>query len=455
MHNKTIFLFTRDLRLDDNTGLIEALKNSKEVIPVFIINPNQIKNNEYKSDNALQFMQHCLEDLDQQLNHKNSRLNVFYGDPAQVFANLIKNTKIDAIYTNKDYTPFSKKRETSLKNICIKNKIEFKSFHDYVMHAPEEILTKTGTPYTIFTYYHIAAIQKDVNKPSINKYKNYSKRGLSGADYSNIEKLNEFHTQNPSIKLKGGRKEAIQIISDIKTYSNYNQERDFPSKDKTTHLSAHLKFGTISIRETHHEIKQKLGITHPLIRQLYWRDFFYQIAHHFPKVFGNSFQKKYEHIKWKHDKNKFEAWKQGKTGFPIIDAAMRELNQTGYMHNRARMIVASFLTKDLHIDWREGEKYFATKLIDYDPCINNGNWQWAASTGCDAQPYFRIFNPWLQQKKFDENAEYIKKWVPELNDLNAAEIHTIYKLDLKKYPKPIVDHSKEKEITLKYFRIKN
>jgi len=231
----------------------------------------------------------------------------------------------------------------------------------------------------------------------------------------------------------------------------YAATKDIPALS-TSNLSAHLKFGTLSIRETYHAIKKILGPTHLLLRQLYWRDFFTHVAYYSPFVFGHAFHEKYDQLIWEHDDKKFQRWCTGTTGFPIVDAGMRQLTTTGFMHNRVRMIAASFLTKDLHIDWRWGEKFFAQQLIDYDPAVNNGNWQWCASTGCDAQPYFRIFNPWLQQKKFDTECIYIKRWIPELKKVAPATIHTWYANKLpSNYPKPMVDHTQEARITKQWF----
>ncbi len=257
------------------------------------------------------------------------------------------------------------------------------------------------------------------------------------------------------LQAKGGRQEALKILKHLKEYRTYATTRDFPSLDKTTHLSPHLKFNTCSCREIYYAMKENLSAHSPLIRSLYWRDFFTSIAFYFPHVFGKPFHKKYESLSWSYDLKKFHLWCEGKTGFPIVDAGMRELKETGFMHNRVRMIAASFLVKDLHIDWLWGEKYFAKTLIDYDPAINNGNWQWVASTGCDAQPYFRIFNPWLQQKKFDPDCIYIKKWIPELEKLSSKEIHGWYleknHTESTDYFEPMLDHSVEsKKALFKY-----
>jgi deoxyribodipyrimidine photo-lyase len=241
-----------------------------------------------------------------------------------------------------------------------------------------------------------------------------------------------------------------------KRLTNYPETRNLPAVNGTSHLSAHHKFGTLSIRETHAAIVDAFGSHHTLINELYWRDFFTHIGYHFPRVYGSAFNTKYNAVKWDRNKSYYEAWCKGMTGFPIVDAGMRELNATGYMHNRVRMITASFLTKDLHLDWRHGERYFARQLVDYDPAVNNGNWQWSASTGCDAQPYFRIFNPWLQQKRFDPDCVYIKHWVPELSHLQPAVIHklaTSPSIRVVNYPKPIVDHSTESQKSKELFKM--
>ncbi len=254
--------------------------------------------------------------------------------------------------------------------------------------------------------------------------------------------------------MQGGRRQALAIFDALENLKEYQNRRDYPALASTSLLSAHLKFGTVSIREAFYAVQCALGVDHPLLRQFYWRDFFTHIAYHFPEVFGHAFVRKYDALPWRNDQARFYTWAEGRTGFPIVDAGMRELNQTGYMHNRVRMITASFLVKDLHISWRWGERYFAQHLVDYDPCVNNGNWQWAASTGCDAQPYFRIFNPWLQQQKFDADCEYIYRWIPELRPFPPEVIHRWdKKFAACDYPKPIVDHRFESEKAKEMFRI--
>ena len=436
-----IHLFRRDLRLEDNTALIEALKNSEKLIPCFILDKRQLENNAYRSDNLIEFMQNSLIELDDMLKTKGSRLYLFYGEIEKVLDKIIQKQAIDAVFFNADYTPFSIKRDEKIKKLCQKNETACNLFHDALINPPGAVLKNDGKPYSIFTPFYKKAKIIPVNKTLKNTYVNYyTEKIKEEVDKKIFEKI--LPQKNNSILLKGGRKEAMSLLEKTKALQNYAEERNIPSKKGTSLLSAHNKFGTVSIREVYHGVSTRLGTETPLLTELYWRDFFSHIVLHFPHVIGASFYEKYNSIKWENDKKKFNAWCEGKTGFPIIDAGMRELNTSGWMHNRVRMITASFLVKDLHIDWRWGEKYFAQKLIDYDPAVNNGNWQWAASTGCDAQPYFRIFNPWTQQKKFDSDSVYIKKWIPELKKLSTKEINS---LDQKwpenlSYPKPIVKH---------------
>lgn len=443
-YKKSLFIFRRDLRTHDNTGLVQANALSDTVIPCFILDPRQLgSRNKYKSDNCIQFMIESLQDLDSDLKKHKTALYLFKGEAHDVVDDLIKNESIDAVFCNRDYTPFSIERDNALKKICEKNKAAFHQYSDALLHEPEEIKTKNGTPYLMFTpFFKYAYTNLIVRSPQRSTtfifYRQKIKNSLS------LAAIKKPH--NNLIACHGGRTHGLKILKKIDQYADYQKVRDFPALNATTHLSPHNKFGTVSIREVYYAIQKKLGSSHGLIRELYWRDFFTHIAFHFPTIFGKSFKKQYEKLMWKNNKKDFDAWCQGKTGFPIVDAGMRELNATGYMHNRVRMITASFLVKDLHIDWRWGERYFATKLVDYDPSVNNGNWQWVASTGCDAQPYFRIFNPWLQQKKFDADCIYIKKWIPELKSLPSNIIHTWFKkaktisLD---YPAPLIQHESE------------
>jgi len=455
IYDKALFIFRRDLRIDDNTGLMAAHEGAKTVIPCFIVDPAQAtKHNRYKSDNALQFMFESLIDLSKQFEKRGGQLYLFYGKPQTVVQSIIKQTKAEAIFVNRDYTPYSQQRDKQLASICTKNKIDWCVFADTLLHEPEVVTKKDGSPYTIFTPFFKRARTIAIRpvQPKIKKT-NWFTQQLKGQQKQMLfKKL--LPTTNKSLWIHGGRTKALRQLKELKRHTGYAKEHDFPAY-ATTNLSAHLKFGTCSVREVYAAIANNLGLWHPLVRQLYWRDFFTHIAYHFPAIFGKPFHVKYQKLTWQNKAAWFKAWCNGTTGFPLVDAGMRQLNTTGFMHNRVRMVVASFLTKDLHIDWQWGERYFAQKLVDYDPSVNNGNWQWSASTGCDAQPYFRIFNPWIQQKRFDPQCTYIKQWVPELKKLTAKQIHAWPKTakTLKiGYPNPLIDHAKEAAVALKLYR---
>jgi deoxyribodipyrimidine photo-lyase len=446
MYPLTLHIFRRDLRLEDNTALNEALKLSKCVIPCFIFDIRQIKNNSYKSDNAIQFMINSLKELDGELNRKNSKLYLFYGIAEEVIAQLITLLNIKAVFINRDYTPFSRKRDKKIEQVCQALNVAFHAYADALLHEPEEILKTDQKPYTIFTPFFKKASQLKVHLPQNLSYKNYYTKSI---ELENKSILNDLTLSiNPNLFVKGGRVEGLTLLNKIKKLEKYEETRNIPSMNGTSQLSAHNKFGTISIREFYYRIVKYFNKEHALIRELYWRDFFTHIAFHHPHVFGETFHHTFKEIPWSQNEKHYKAWCEGKTGFPIVDAGIRQLNTTGYMHNRVRMIVASFLVKDLHIDWRIGEKYFAHKLVDYDPAVNNGNWQWVASTGCDAQPYFRVFNPWLQQKKFDPHCLYIKRWIPELVNIPDKAIHRLNGTKtrlIQNYPCPMVDHKTESQ----------
>lgn len=439
-HYKTsLFIFRRDLRLPDNTGLLEACRSSEKVIPAFIFDPRQVDKNPYKSSNAIQFMVESLSELDQSLRAKSGKLLCFEGKAEEVLERLFKNENIEAVFINKDHTPFSLKRDSALEKLCNKNNVSFESFDDALLLPVGSVLKKDGKPYSIFTPFYKEASKHQIESPKKFSFKDCFITRVK--DSLSLSSLNLIDGSNDDIAIRGGRKAALKLLKRASGLSNYEEERDIPGANGTTLLSAHHKFGTVSIREVYLKLTEALGKSHTIIRELFWRDFFSNISFHFPRVFEGCFYEQYNKINWENDRTKFKAWCNGKTGFPIVDAGMRELNTTGFMHNRVRMVVASFLTKDLHIDWRWGEKYFAQKLVDYDPAVNNGNWQWAASTGCDAQPYFRIFNPWRQQERFDPDCSYIKKWIPELKDHTSKEIHALSKSpDENFYTRQIVDH---------------
>jgi deoxyribodipyrimidine photo-lyase len=447
-----LHIFRRDLRIQDNTALLFALENCEKVIPCFIFDKKQVDDNKFRSLPALQFMIGSLKDLDAQLKSKGGRLYIFFGATGEVVDGLIGNLGIDLLTVNRDYTPFSRSRDDAIKKICTRHGTDFSSHGDALLNEPESVHKNDQKPYTVFTAFYNKSAALPVKAPISNNFTNYYVGKIENEhDHVLFGEIVREEKTNPF--LKGGRKEATLLLDRIPALSRYSHERDVPAISGTSHLSAHNKFGTVSIREVYHSVRQSLGGNHALLRQLYWRDFFTHIAYHFPHTFGHSFNQRYDSVRWVDDDALFLAWCDGKTGYPIVDAGMRELNETGYMHNRVRMITASFLVKDLHADWRKGEMYFATRLIDYDPCVNNGNWQWAASTGCDSQPYFRIFNPWRQQERFDPECEYIKRWVPQLKDLSAQEIHSLEKTSLAGYPAMIVDHKEASAKTKAMFTL--
>ena len=406
----------RDLRLFDNAALYHALRSECPVLPVFIFDRNILDDLEDKKDGRVEFIHSTLLDIQKQLVATGTSLYVRYGTPKTVFKELISEYEIKAVFANHDYEPYAKERDDQIKVLLNKADVSFHTFKDQVIFEKDEVLKDDGKPYTVFTPYSRRW------KSQLNDFylKSYPSEEYSSNFYKQPEKkiiaLKEIGFGNTGIDYPN--KEADKEV--IKTYK---ETRDIPSIHGTSRLSVHLRFGTISIRQLAREAG---SLNESFLNELIWRDFYQMILWHFPHVVTTSFKPDYDKIVWRNNNDEFNAWCDGKTGYPIVDAGMRELNATGYMHNRVRMIVASFLTKHLLIDWRWGEAYFAKKLLDYDLAANNGGWQWAAGSGCDAAPYFRIFNPYLQTKKFDPELKYIRKWVPEFEELT--------------YPQPIVDH---------------
>jgi deoxyribodipyrimidine photo-lyase len=405
----TLFIFRRDLRLYDNTSLNKLkMKYPKtSILPIFIFNKYQIdeKKNKYYSKNAAQFLIESLEELE--------CINYYYTDnDIDILEKLNNKYKFKAIAFNKDYTPYAINRDKKIKDWAYQNNIEIITEEDYTLHNIGEIKKANNTPYIKFTPFYNKYILK---KPEpINTNIKFIFIKDNEFNIKNIDFLKPEY--NKYILVNGGRKNALIIKNKLKKgiYDNYDNERDYPFLNKTTKLSAYIKFGCISIREIYYSLPVNSGI----IRELIWHDFYANISFYYPYIYGNSFLKKYNKVKWNNNDELFEKWKNGMTGFPLIDAAMRQLKITGWMHNRCRMVVASFLVKNLLIDWRKGEQYFAQSLVDYDPSSNNGGWQWCASTGTDSQPYFRVFSPTLQMKKYDKNCEYIKKWIPEFKNVS-------------------------------------
>jgi len=423
----TIFWFRRDLRVDDNRGFFEALQASEAVLPIFIFD-SHILNELPKDDARVTFIYESLAEIQNKLQKVNKSLAVFYGSPESVFEQLLAENNVAAVYTNHDYEPYAMTRDAGLKTYFTAKKVSFHTFKDQVIFERDEVVKDDGTPYVVYTPYSKKWKEKLKNNP-ITNFKSEDLLGKVKPHSYPFLQLSDFGFETATIKVR-----PYEISK--KLIENYSDTRNFPAKDETSYASVHLRFGTISIRKL---VQYALQFeTDTYLSELIWREFFMQILWHFPHTVKNSFKPKYDAIKWKNDEQLFKKWCQGKTGYPIVDAGMRQLNQTGYMHNRVRMIVASFLTKHLLIDWRWGETYFAQKLLDYEQSSNIGNWQWAAGSGVDAAPYFRIFNPTEQVKKFDKDLKYIKKWVPELE--------TLY------YPQPIVDHKTARDLCLKTYK---
>lgn len=416
MQKINIFWHRRDLRLVDNAGLFYALDSESPVLPIFIFDKNILDNLEDKDDARVTFIHDRLSALNAHYQQLGSGLRVFFGTPEEAFADLRTSYDLSAVYTNRDYEPYAKSRDQRIENLLKETGIHFYSFKDQVLFEQGEILTDQGEPYKVFTPYKNKWLAKfkfvGVQEyPSANKLDNlYPHNSL------HIPSLQEMGFERSSISFPG-----TDLPDDM--LSKYAEKRDYPAQNATSRLGVHLRFGTVSIRSCLKKAAQKSEVW---LNELIWREFYMMILGHFPHVVDRAFKSKYDQIPWLNDEEQFQRWCDGKTGYPIVDAGMRELNATGYMHNRVRMVVASFLTKHLLIDWRWGEQYFAKKLLDFELASNNGGWQWAAGTGTDAQPYFRVFNPYSQQEKFDKALVYIKKWVPEL--------------ETSRYPKPIVDH---------------
>lgn len=425
----TIFWFRRDLRLQDNAGLYHALKGNNPVLPLFIFDSNILDELEDKKDRRVEFIHQALNDIQKQLLKIGASLNVRYGNPVEIFKKLLSEFKIESVIANQDYEPYATRRDNEIAKLLKGKGISFSTYKDQVIFEKDEVVKDDGKPYTIFTPYSRKwkAALTDFHLQSYNTKKYYK----------------NFYQQQPVAIIS---LEAMGFAPSGKSFPgnewqgaiirNYKEQRDIPSIQGTSRLSVHLRFGTASIRVLAAEAG---ALNETFLNELIWRDFYQMILWHFPSVVTESFKPAYDNIKWRNNEKEFDAWCNGQTGYPIVDAGMRELNETGFMHNRVRMIVASFLTKHLLIDWRWGEAYFANKLLDFDLAANNGGWQWAAGSGCDAAPYFRVFNPYLQTKKFDPDFKYIKNWVPEFEELT--------------YPQPIVDHKMARERCLQVYKI--
>ena len=424
-----IFWFRRDLRLHDNAALYNALKDGRPVLPLFIFDREILDELEDKADRRAEFIHAAILEMQQQLIKLQSNLEVFYGFPADVFKTLLADYKIEKVFTNHDYEPYAKKRDGEIEDLLKKENISFHTYKDQVIFEKDEILKDGNEPYTVFTPYS-RKWKSTLNDFFLSSYPTEKYfDALFKTDPKPILSLESMGFQKvnhpfPSRELKD------EIIK------KYGQTRDFPGiENGTSRLGVHLRFGTVSIREI---VRLARGLNDTYVNELIWREFYQMILWHFPRVGeGHPFKPEFENIKWRNNEEEFAKWCEGMTGYPIVDAGMRELNATGFLHNRVRMVAASFMIKHLLIDWRWGEAYFARKLLDYDLASNNGGWQWVAGSGSDAAPFFRIFNPRLQAEKFDKSLEYIKKWIPELNDFT--------------YPLPIVEHEFARKRALEVF----
>lgn len=420
-----IFWIRRDLRINDNTALDRALASGLPVLPIFIFDTN-ITEELPGDDSRISFIYETLSDIYSNLQKEGSSLYILKGDPVEIWQELISEFDINAVFINKDYEPYSIQRDKTIEDLLGKNRIDLFRFKDQVIFEEDEILKPDTKPYTIYTPYKNRWLKKLNESPD-----NY--QSAKTEKYDNLLRGSFVF---PTIQEIGFRKSSVGVRPyDLSVIPDYHKYRNLPAIDRTTYLSPHLRFGTVSIR---HLVTLALRQNMSFLNELIWREFFMQILYHFPGVVMDNFKQVYDNIEWRNDENEFQRWCNGETGYPIVDAGMRQLNKTGYMHNRVRMITAGFLCKHLLIDWRWGEAYFARKLLDFELSSNNGNWQWAAGTGCDAAPYFRIFNPETQQKKFDPKGEYLRKWIGNTGKPD--------------YPEKIVDHEFARERALTVYK---
>jgi deoxyribodipyrimidine photo-lyase len=425
----SLFWHRRDLRINDNAGLFKALKSSDQVQPIFIFDRN-ILDLLPKNDQRVLFIYQYVSALKESYRKLGSDLWIFYGKPLEIIPELCENKGFDNVYTNRDYEPYALERDKTMFDLLKAKNVEFHGTKDHVIFEKNEVLKDDGKPYTVFTPY---------SKKWKSKINEYFLSSYPVEKYLSKLSSSKYERDIPSLREMGFLEERFfpfppNVVSD-ELIENYEQQRNFPSLQGTSRLSVHLRFGTISIRDL---ARQALNLNETFLNELIWRDFYQMIIYHFPHSAKNSFKSSYDRIEWEKNEEHFQAWCNGKTGYPLVDAGMRELNQTGFMHNRVRMVVASFLTKHLLIDWRWGEAYFAEKLMDFELASNAGGWQWAAGCGCDAAPYFRVFNPSSQQEKFDKSMEYIRKWIPEFG--------TAF------YPQPIIDHKFARERVIERYK---
>lgn len=434
-----IFWHRRDLRLEDNAGAYQALRTGEPLLSLFIFDKNILDKLADKDDARVSFIHQEIKRLKAELEEMGSSMLVRYGYPEEIWQDILQEYTVQAVYTNHDYEPYAKNRDEKIKELLSAEDIPFHTYKDHVIFEGLEVEKKSGGSYTVFTPYSRAWRDKlkEETVPSESKEISYFFQSYPNEEYYD----HYFKTEAlpmPGLEEMGFEQSSIDFPPrEVKQglIKEYDKTRNFPAQEGTSRLGIHFRFGTISIREKARKAKDLNGT---FLNELIWRDFYAQILDNYPHVAQRSFRKKYDFIEWRNNEEEYQAWCEGRTGYPIVDAGMRQLNATGYMHNRVRMITASFLTKHLLIDWRWGEAYFARKLLDYDLSSNNGGWQWAAGSGTDAAPYFRIFNPYSQREKFDKNWKYVKEWVPEVNSDD--------------YPEPIVEHKAARERCLETYK---
>jgi len=464
-----LFLHHRDLRLVDNTTLIEQCENEENIIPIFIFPPEQInpKKNKYFSNASVQFMIESLLELSNEIKNKNGKMYFFKGSNLNVLKQIHKKIGINSIGYNIDYSPYAKKRDNEIKKWCNNKNIRLYEKEDYVLYniLNGQTLKKDNTPYQVFTPFKNFCLNTllvtEIN--NFNKYNFIKNSILEDIKYNiNENEIINFYNENSEINVHGGRSYGLKILNNLDKFKDYQKNRDNLTY-KTTFLAAHNHFTTISIREVYYKVLKELGKNSGLINELHWRDFYINISHYFPHILNGqigkknkAFREKYDDIRWINNNEKWIKFTKGETGFPIIDAGVKQLLKHNFVHNRVRMLHGNFVTKDLHMDWREGEKFYSNNLVDIDAMVNNNSWQWCAGSGTDAQPYFRIFNPWTQLKKYDPDLKYVKEFLPELKNVPNKDILNWWKPEIHekwlnngiKYFKPILDHSVESKKTI-------
>ena len=428
MEQLSVFWFRRDLRIDDNVGLYHALKSGNKVLPIFIFDSEILEKLPSKKDARLEMIHTALGKLSDAMMENKCNVGMYHGKPKAVFEKLLEKYSVKKVFTNHDYEPYAKNRDEEIKNLLKKKGVAFETFKDQVIYEKSEITKDDGTPYRVYTPYS----KKWIIRMRADGIPNYE----SEYNLDNLAPIKQPQLELKDLGFEKTDRPYPKYVLNRAIIGNYEATRDYPALDQTSRTGCHLRFGTLSIRKMVSDAA--MANNHTFLKELIWREFFMQILWHFPSTAKKSFKPKYERIEWLNNEDDFKKWCEGKTGYPLVDAGMRELNETGFMHNRVRMLTGSFLCKHLLIDWRWGEAYFAQKLLDYEQSSNVGNWQWVAGCGVDSSPYFRIFNPTQQMKKFDNKMRYIQKWVKEFQEPT--------------YPKPIIEHKFARERCLKTYR---